>query len=90
AVKGLVDASYFERGSVRMDTLIRKDLVEGEFMSDGRPMRRELTGVLVEGQLVNTRSRRYEDLAHSPQDTVVVRDVHLGWRYDRKKASKLT
>ncbi|MEZ4760807.1 MAG: peptidylprolyl isomerase [Flavobacteriales bacterium] len=90
AVKGLVDASYFERGSVRMDTLLRKDLVEGEFMSDGRPMRRELTGVLVEGQLVNTRSRRYEDLAHSPQDTVVVRDVHLGWRYDRKKASKLT
>ena len=47
--EGLVDASYFERGSVHMDTLLRKDLVEGEFMSDGRPMRRELTGVLVEG-----------------------------------------
>ncbi|MCB0782301.1 MAG: peptidylprolyl isomerase [Flavobacteriales bacterium] len=90
AVSALLDSNFFKKGTVLMDTLLRSDLQEGEFEREGGPYRRELTGQLVGGQLVNVRSRRYDDLEHAPTDTVIVRDVHMGWSYDRKKAAKLT
>lgn len=87
---GLVDSTYFKRGTVVMDTILRRDLQEDDLVLNGERYRRELSGQLVDGQLVNLRSRRYDDLPHGPEDTVVVRDIHQGWRYDRAKAAKLT
>ncbi|MCB9166367.1 MAG: peptidylprolyl isomerase [Flavobacteriales bacterium] len=89
-IVSMLDSTIFQKGTVLMDTLSRKDVVEGPVMHDGRRFRREINGMLHQGKVVNVRSRKYDDLTTTPEDTVVVRDVQEGWRYDRAKAGKMT
>lgn len=89
AVYPLVDTTIFKKGTVIMDTLLRKDVVEGPFMRNKAMYDREINGVIQDGKLVNIRSRKYEDMVPGPADTVVVREIQRGWSYDRKKAQKL-
>lgn len=86
----LVDTTIFKKGTATMDTLIRRDLVEGPYTMQGVRYERELLGMIKDGKMVNARSRQYEDMAQTVDDTVVVRNVMQGWAYDRSKASKLT
>jgi hypothetical protein len=90
ALYKLVDSTVFLKGSVITDTLLRKDVTEGIVMHQGMRYKREINGTMQAGKLVNIRSRKHDDLVKTPMDTVVVRDVHEGWSYDRAKAAKLT
>lgn len=90
ALMPLVDSTIFRKGTTVTDTLIRKNVVEGPVMHNGMKYKREINGMMQNGKLVNMRSRKYDDLKTSPEDTVVVRDVQDGWMYDRAKAAKLT
>ncbi len=90
AVTALLDSTIFRKGAQVLDTLIRKDVVEGpQVRKDGR-YKREINGTIKDGKLVNVRSRKHDDLAQTPSDTVVVRDVHEGWSPDPAKAARLT
>lgn len=86
----LLDSSIFQKGSQVVDTMLRKDVVEGLVKRGGRTYRREVNGTVRDGKLVNVRSRKHDDMEPLPTDTVVVRDVQEGWTYDRAKAAKLT
>ena len=88
-VHALVDSSIFKKGSATVDTLVRRDLVEGPYTKGKLLYQRELSGVLKNGRIVNVRSRDHDELPRTPEDTVVVRNVVQGWSYDRKKAAKL-
>jgi peptidyl-prolyl cis-trans isomerase SurA len=90
ALYKLVDTTVFMKGAVITDTLLRKDVAEGTVMHKGMRYRREITGVMQEGKLINVRSRKYEELTKQPTDSVVVRDVHEGWAPDAAKLAKLT
>jgi peptidyl-prolyl cis-trans isomerase SurA len=90
ALYKMVDSTVFMKGNVITDTLIRKDVTEGIVMHKGMRYKREINGTLQAGKLVNIRSRKHDDLVKNPTDTVVVRDVHEGWSYDRAKAAKMT
>lgn len=90
ALYKMVDSTVFMKGNVVTDTLIRKDVTEGIVMHKGMRYKREINGTLQAGKLVNIRSRKHDDLVKNPTDTVVVRDVHEGWSYDRAKAAKMT
>ena len=52
--------------------------------------RRELAGAIIGGRMLAAKSRPYEEMTQTLDDTVVVREVMEGWAYDRKKAAKLT
>lgn len=90
ALYKLVDTTVFMKGAVITDTLLRKDVAEGPVMHKGMRYRREITGVMQEGKLINVRSRKYEELTKQPTDSLVVRDVHEGWAPDAAKLAKLT
>ena len=89
AVYKLVDTTIFLKGSSTTDTLIRKQVVEGPFTKGKYSYRRELAGAISAGRMLAVRSRPYEEMTQTLDDTVVVREVMEGWRYDRKKAAKL-
>jgi peptidyl-prolyl cis-trans isomerase SurA len=90
ALYKMVDSTVFMKGNVIADTLIRRDVTEGIVMHKGMRYKREINGTMQAGKLVNIRSRKHDDLVKNPTDTVVVRDVHEGWSYDRAKAAKMT
>ncbi len=90
AVVALLDSTIFRKGSQVLDTLLRKDAVEGPVTRKDGTYMRELNGTIKEGRLVNVRSRKHDDMVLSPTDTVVVRDVHEGWVVPAAKAAKLT
>jgi peptidyl-prolyl cis-trans isomerase SurA len=90
SVYALVDSTIFKKGNTVTDTLLRKDAVEGKVMHNGMAFDREINGTIKQGKVVNIRSKKHDEIATSPEDTVVVRDVQQGWRYDRAKAAKLT
>jgi peptidyl-prolyl cis-trans isomerase SurA len=90
AVQAMVDTTVFKKGTSVSDTLIRKNVVEGPFDLKGKHFRRELLGTISGGKLVNTKSKQYDELTQTMNDTVVVRTIAEGWSYDRKKAEKLT
>lgn len=58
-------------------------------MKGGLSYRRELVGAISGGRLIAVRSRQYDEMTQTMDDTVVVREVFEGWKYDRKKAAKL-
>ena len=89
-IYALVDTTIFMKGQIENDTLIRKNLVEGAYKKGGLTYKRELSGMIKDGKLVTSRSRQYDELTQTMEDTVVVRDMVEGWSYDRTKASKLT
>jgi len=86
----LLDSSIFKKGVQKLDTMLRSEVVEGPFTAKDGLYKREVNGTIKDGKLVNIRSRKHEDLTTSPNDTVVVRDVHAGWSYDKVKAAKFT
>ncbi len=86
----LVDTTIYKKGTAVNDTIIRKDLEEGDFTRGKLKYRRELIGMLKDGKMVTISSRQYDDMTQTLDDTVVVRDVMQGWTYDRSKAAKLT
>lgn len=90
ALYALVDSTIFKKGVTINDTLLRKDVVEGPIMHKGQRYRREINGTMQAGKVINVRSRKHDELSRSENDTVVVRDVHEGWSYDRTKAKALT
>ncbi len=88
-VTALVDTTIFTKGTTLHDTIARRDLRMGEWTRGGLRYDRELVGMMHEGKMVGGRTRQYEELTHTMDDTVVVRDVARGWSYDRRKAAKL-
>ncbi len=90
AVLALLDSSIYKKGTQKLDTVLRKDAVEGPITGKDGLYKREINGTIKDGKLVNIRSRKHEDITTSPEDTVVVRDLHEGWSYDKAKAAKLT
>ncbi|MBL7950689.1 MAG: peptidylprolyl isomerase [Flavobacteriales bacterium] len=90
AITALIDTSVFKKGTSVSDTLLRKNIVEGPFEVKGKRYRRELLGAISNGKLLNTKSKQYDELTQTMDDTVVVRTISEGWAYDRKKAAKLT
>ncbi len=92
-MKGLyamVDTSIFKKGTSESDTLVRKNVVEGPFVKNGSNYRREILGAISGGKLLNAKSRQYDEMTQTMDDTVVVRTIMEGWSYDRTKAAKLT
>ncbi len=90
ALYPLIDSTIFKKGASMSDTLLRKEVVEGTVIHDGMKYHREINGTVQMGKVVNIRSRKHDELKTSPEDTVVVRDTHEGWKYDRVKAKALT
>ncbi|MBK8497392.1 MAG: peptidylprolyl isomerase [Flavobacteriales bacterium] len=90
AVYKLVDTTIFAKGNAITDTLIRKQVVEGPFVRGKVRYKRELAGAISAGRMLAVRSRPYEEMTQTMEDTVVVREVMEGWAYDRNKAAKLT
>lgn len=90
AVLALIDTTVFKKGTSVSDTLIRKDVQEGPFELKGKRYRRELLGAISGGKLLNAKSKQYDEMTQTMNDTVVVRTIAEGWSYDRKKAEKLT
>ncbi|MEZ4756827.1 MAG: peptidylprolyl isomerase [Flavobacteriales bacterium] len=89
-VTALLDTNVFRKGVAVNDTTLRRQFVEGAFTKDGLNYRRELVGAISGGRLIAARSRQYDEMAQTMDDTVVVREIFEGWRYDRRKAAKLT
>ncbi|MFT3886069.1 MAG: peptidylprolyl isomerase [Flavobacteriales bacterium] len=75
----LVDTTVFGKGAILTDTLLRKDVVEGEVMHKGVKYDRVLSSTVQSGKPVNVHGRKHEDLPQLPTDTVVVRDTQRGW-----------
>ena len=92
-VMAMVDTSVFKKGTATTDTMLRKQYVEGPFVKGkGKQAvryRRELAGAISGGRMLAAKSRPYEEMTQTLDDTVVVREVMEGWAYDRKKAAKL-
>jgi peptidyl-prolyl cis-trans isomerase SurA len=89
-VTALLDTNVFRKGAAVNDTIVRKDFVEGAFTKGGLNYRRELVGAVSGGRLIAVRSRQYDEMTQTMDDTIVVREVFEGWQYDRRKAAKLT
>lgn len=89
-VIALLDTNIFKKGTSVNDTLVRKNFTEGPFTKGKVHYQRELVGMIKDGKLVAAKSRQYEEMTQTINDTVVVRNVMTGWSYDRKKAAKLT
>ncbi len=89
AIHPLVNANIFKKGETFNDTLIRRNMQEGVYSKDGVTYDRELVGMIKGGKLINVRSRQYEEHTQTVDDTIVVRSISQGWKYDRKKAEKL-
>ena len=90
AVIALVDTNVFKKGTSVSDTLLRRNATEGPLEMKGVKYRRELLGAIKDGRLLNVKSRQYDEMTQTMDDTVVVRTIMEGWSYDRKKAEKLT
>ncbi|MBK9147970.1 MAG: peptidylprolyl isomerase [Flavobacteriales bacterium] len=90
----LVDSNVFKKGTATTDTILRKQFVEGPFVKGKGKLavryRRELAGAISGGRMLAAKSRPYEEMTQTMDDTVVVREVMEGWAYDRKKAAKLS
>lgn len=89
-VVALVDTTIFKKGTAVNDTLLRSQFVEGPYTVGKLRYKRELVGAISGGKLLSAKSRPYEEMTQTMNDTVVVRNVMEGWQYDRKKAAKLT
>ncbi|MCI1753997.1 MAG: peptidylprolyl isomerase [Flavobacteriales bacterium] len=89
AVSKVLDNTIFEKGTLIMDTLLRKDCTEGRVMRNGLEYDRAISTVIKDGKGTNPRARGKDDVEPLPTDTVVVRDAQVGWVNDKAKTSKL-
>ena len=90
AVTALVNNNIYKKGVSINDTLLRKNMQEGSYTKDGVTYDRELVGMIKNRKLISTKSRQYDEQTQTMDDTVVVRSVSQGWKYDRNKAAKMT
>ena len=90
AVEKALDTTVFKKGTVVMDTLLRKNAEQKEVLRKGLKYDRTITGTLKSGKLVNPYSRTEEKIEPSPNDTVVVRDMQQGWKIDMGRNAKLS
>jgi peptidyl-prolyl cis-trans isomerase SurA len=90
AVYSLVDTTIFKKGTATTDTLLRRNFTQGAYNVGKVRYQRELLGVIKDGVMVNAKSRQYDDLTQTMDDTVVVRNVMEGWSFDRARTAKLT
>jgi len=90
ALIALIDTNVYKKGTSESDTLLRKNVAEGPYEIKGVRYRREILGAISAGKLLNAKSRQYDEMTQTMDDTVVVRSIMDGWNYDRKKAAKLT
>lgn len=89
AVSKVLDNTIFEKGTLIMDTLLRKDCTEGRVTRNGLQYDRAISTVIKDGKGTNPRARGKDDVEPLPTDTVVVRDAQVGWVNDKAKTSKL-
>ncbi len=85
-LKGVIarlDTTVFMKGVSIHDTIARRDFQAGPIMHGGLRYERELMGMLHNGRLISVRSKQYEELPHTMDDTLVVRDLFPGWKMDR-------
>lgn len=90
ALTKVLDSTVFKKGTMVMDTLLRKDVTEGTVMHGGSKYDRTINSVLRGGKAVNPRAQMKDAVEPLPTDTVVVRDTQQGWVNDAAKTGKLT
>lgn len=90
AVVKALDTTVFKKGTMLMDTLLRKDAAQALVMHNGMAFDRTISGTLRNGKLVGMNARVEEAMTNTPEDTVVVRDMQRGWLNDAAKNAKLT
>lgn len=89
AVEKALDQTVFLKGTMVKDTLLRKDAeAEKVSRSDGE-YARVIEGTLKNGHLIAPHGSQHGELTPAPDDTVVVRDTHLGWRLSAASKAKL-
>lgn len=88
AVDKALDTTVFMKGMVVMDTLLRKDVVEGVVMHNGLKYDRSVSGRLQNGKVTVDRKTPGVTAMTSPDDTMVVRDMQQGWSIDPAQAAK--
>lgn len=90
AVEKALDRTVFLKGTMVMDTLVRKDSKGGDVVRDGALFTRNVTGTIKDGKFVSSFTSKAGDDESSPNDTIVVRDMQRGWVNDPAKNVKLT
>lgn len=89
AVERVLDTTVFNRGTMIMDTLLRKNAMERTVKHGGMTYDRTVLGTLKNGKLNHDFSRDTKEVTLLPTDTVVVRDMAQGWVNDTVKNAKL-
>jgi peptidyl-prolyl cis-trans isomerase SurA len=90
AVEKALDTTVFKKGTMVMDTLLRKDADQKVVTRKGLKYDRTINGALKGGKLVSPYAKTGENSEPSPSDTVVVRDMLQGWKNDKARNAKLT
>jgi peptidyl-prolyl cis-trans isomerase SurA len=90
AVERALDTTVFKKGTMVMDTLLRKEATQATVQHHGMTFDRTVIGTLKDRKLSNRFSQKEEVTELSPNDTVVVRDMQQGWVNDKKRNAKLT
>jgi len=90
AVEKALDTTVFMKGNTVLDTLMRKDVKEGIVMHNGQKYERSINSVLKNGKPTSPNARQPEGMELSPNDTLVVRDLQVGWVNDSVRNAKLT
>lgn len=90
AVEKAIDTTVFRKGTVMMDTLLRKDAEQAVVTHKGLKYDRTITGVMKNGKMLSPLARKENKDMATPDDTVVVRDVEQGWTNDKVRNAKLT
>lgn len=90
AVEKALDTTIFRKGTLVMDTLLRKDAEQAVVTHNGLKYDRTITGVLKDGKMMSPLAKMQDKTVPLPNDTVVVRDLEQGWTNDRTRNAKLT
>ncbi|HQV40263.1 MAG: peptidylprolyl isomerase [Flavobacteriales bacterium] len=90
AVEKALDTTVFRKGTMAMDTLLRKDAEETVVTHNGLKYDRTITGALKNGKMMSPLAKMEGKIPPMPDDTVVVRDVEQGWVNDKGHNAKLT
>lgn len=89
AVAKALDPTVFLKGTMVVDTLLRKNALEATVMHNGMKFDRTISGTLKDGKLSNRYAQKDVVTELSPNDSVVVRDMQQGWSNDKVKNAKL-
>ncbi|MEO5585587.1 MAG: peptidylprolyl isomerase [Flavobacteriales bacterium] len=90
AVEKALDTTIFRKGTMVMDTLLRKDAEQTVVMHNGLKYDRTINGIMKNGKMLSPLAKMEAKTVPLPNDTVVVRDVEQGWMNDKAHNAKLT